>query len=334
MATNQQVNIFGQKRIRYCSQCRVSGDDVSKMLRCSRCKVAHFCSQECQRAHHPVHKKLCKQLADTLIKLPSFAKQARIDDGSFVLCSPNFDETNWNDFIESSAFQDGYRLCKKEAGDLAFTIAYSACDTPERGAAELEVALRHYLEFLRVMPVDEFRVEELTAFLLVALNYDEHAYTFIRFYTMTSPEEGQFQCYFRFLQMFGQDENGWVYGNMRTLQIELAENRPLILNSLAFSVVLLLRSIKGLIRLRDPSNLEDSGQVTDTENETRYWVKNIDDKYPGFLYHLYNTIPLVNSDQYDLFHPTTPEWFWHLLQDCFFLTPGVNSILHEFANGH
>ncbi len=43
-----------------CRMCETTG--VS--LLCSRCKVLHYCSKECQVRHWPAHKKFCKQESD------------------------------------------------------------------------------------------------------------------------------------------------------------------------------------------------------------------------------------------------------------------------------
>jgi hypothetical protein len=37
----------------------------NELMRCSRCKVALYCSKECQEYHYPNHKKYCRSLAAT-----------------------------------------------------------------------------------------------------------------------------------------------------------------------------------------------------------------------------------------------------------------------------
>ena len=47
-----------------CNHCYATKESggVSKLLKCSRCKVATYCSATCQRAHWAEHKKVCKKL--------------------------------------------------------------------------------------------------------------------------------------------------------------------------------------------------------------------------------------------------------------------------------
>jgi hypothetical protein len=414
-------NVFGKKRTKYCSQCRISEADLvvdvdavsasaacpssapsgggggslllqetNKMLRCSRCRVAHFCSPACQRKHFPVHKKLCKRLAQTMEALEShlqhYSQQLQEVESTtheqqqqqheqpwrienVMLGSPYFVEHRWHTFLENENDDvlGRYVSYQKALGDFTLTMAYSECDTAQRGGAVgLEMALAHYLQLIRVAPFrsttssststtssSSERTEEIVALLLMACDYDEQAYTFIRFCTLEAPET-RFDSSVRFLQEcrdgpVQQDnkievDDPWIYGPMELLQKKYPENRHWIRTSLAFCTVLLLRVMKRLVRLRNDSvatttttTTNEARQddplstITATEQEIRDWVQDIDDQYPGFLFHLQNTIPLLPSDRYDVFHPSAPDSCWHLLQDCFFLTPGVNSILSEFS---
>jgi hypothetical protein len=409
---NYDNKVFGTKRAKYCSQCRISEADLvdveavasadpsapsgdgggsqetKKMLRCSRCRVAHFCSPTCQRKHFPVHKKLCKRLAQTMEALEShlqhYSQQRqeqqqqqeeklttheqqhqhepwRIEN--VMLGSPFFIESRWQAFLEQKNDVLGrYVSYQKALGDWSLTMAYSECDTAQRGGAVgLEVALAHYMKLIRIAPFRSStstseRTEEIVALLLVACDYDEQAYTFIRFCTLDAPET-RFDSSVRFLQecrdvpvQHCKDEEGnpWIYGKMKLLQSKCPENRHWIRTSLAFCTVMLLRVMKRLVCLRNErdattttstinitttndASSDNLMSITATEQEIRDWVQDIDDLYPGFLFHLQNTIPLLPSDRYDVFHPSAPDSCWHLLQDCFFLTPGVNSILGEFA---
>lgn len=46
--------------IRVCANCRKTEKDVKKLDCCSACDDAAYCSRQCQKAHWPKHKELCK----------------------------------------------------------------------------------------------------------------------------------------------------------------------------------------------------------------------------------------------------------------------------------
>ncbi|KAI9013653.1 hypothetical protein DFJ74DRAFT_733753 [Hyaloraphidium curvatum] len=50
--------LFGE-----CYGCGVRYNEIKSMKRCSSCKIALYCSPECQRMHWPVHKLGCKLLS-------------------------------------------------------------------------------------------------------------------------------------------------------------------------------------------------------------------------------------------------------------------------------
>lgn len=43
-----------------CNNCEDMSQDKKKFQRCSTCHVAYYCSRDCQKAHWPEHKKICK----------------------------------------------------------------------------------------------------------------------------------------------------------------------------------------------------------------------------------------------------------------------------------
>jgi hypothetical protein len=46
-----------------CSACfRTHNRNQKPLLRCSRCKVVHYCSQECQKVEHFIHKAVCGEM--------------------------------------------------------------------------------------------------------------------------------------------------------------------------------------------------------------------------------------------------------------------------------
>lgn len=60
-----------------CASCNGHRDPSSNRLqRCAGCKRVMYCSVECQRAHWPIHKKLCKLSAQMLQEISGLQPQA------------------------------------------------------------------------------------------------------------------------------------------------------------------------------------------------------------------------------------------------------------------
>ncbi|KAF9474260.1 hypothetical protein BDN70DRAFT_884996 [Pholiota conissans] len=51
-----------------CSQCMKPSSNGAELLKCSKCKIAWYCSRECQKAQWPTHKKVCKEASSSMPK--------------------------------------------------------------------------------------------------------------------------------------------------------------------------------------------------------------------------------------------------------------------------
>ena len=49
---------------RRCGVCDMSQAEDRTLLRCARCRTSLYCGKTCQRAHWPVHKKVCKMFCE------------------------------------------------------------------------------------------------------------------------------------------------------------------------------------------------------------------------------------------------------------------------------
>eukprot|EP00984_Skeletonema_dohrnii_P023749 scaffold12826_cov75-Skeletonema_dohrnii-CCMP3373.AAC.5 len=69
------------KKMGYCNndKCPLPGRKVerSKMLYCTRCCDQYYCSRDCQEAHWPKHKNLCKEMAERNAKFEQEMRMQR-----------------------------------------------------------------------------------------------------------------------------------------------------------------------------------------------------------------------------------------------------------------
>ena len=107
-----------------------------KMLRCSRCKVAHYCSPQCQKRHFSFHKQPCKYIFQQLQHLNELQLQTAIQAESSSP-SPTSDTT-----VTAMA------TVLTNLGDHLVETGYRETDTIENGSSYYRQALHYYCQVL------------------------------------------------------------------------------------------------------------------------------------------------------------------------------------------
>ncbi|KAF8957173.1 hypothetical protein BDZ97DRAFT_118334 [Flammula alnicola] len=52
-----------------CAQCTKYAEEGKELLRCGKCKIAWYCSKDCQKKQWPIHKQVCKEASSSIPKL-------------------------------------------------------------------------------------------------------------------------------------------------------------------------------------------------------------------------------------------------------------------------
>ena len=311
-----------------CSQCR--GQDVERVLRCSRCRVAHYCSIECQKRHFPFHKAGCKRIARLL---------------------------------QSHESQD-------ILADSLVVLGYRETDTISNGSYYYRKALYYYLERFQKMGSLEdddsaastiLSLEDKILFLMIVLGGNQKVMMEWCCKVSKSPRstyynnntggdttqlfqaqglmknDATYQCLcllaaMRSLAEYRREQNvtTTIEDAERNLSLETA---PKLNNN---------NEIQSYLLSAIEKSDDGDGRIDDLlSKEIRLLICAI--RHHGteeYLTHLRDTIPLTpahapkllsgggNTDSND--DGLAPMEFWYLYQDCFFLTPGLNNVLHEF----
>lgn len=136
--------------VKYCLHCRKDLSELSA-LRCSRCKVVHYCSRECQKSNFSLHKSFCK-------KIHRLA----------------------NDENASGATEDERKELRYDLAYTILTLGYKSTDTIDRGKYIYERALLEYHKLLRQDPFWIGACESVVL-LLAMLGYDGLCLSLISF---------------------------------------------------------------------------------------------------------------------------------------------------------
>ena len=107
-----------ERRPSVCENCLVRG---TKMKKCSRCKIAHYCNSDCQKVHWARHKPLCRDIDEDKLavahRVSKFVKK-EADALRMLLCATIDKEEQRTHFVHLSVrSQDEPLIITKEPFD-------------------------------------------------------------------------------------------------------------------------------------------------------------------------------------------------------------------------
>lgn len=166
----------------YCGVCfkkRAEDESSPPLLRCSRCKILHYCSRECQKEDWNEHRTPCKRIQQFQQVVEREAAVLRHTNAHIIGPAPpeNLFETHvgsfWGMFDTRDYMRARLRLAD-EIHDLAWE--YETVQAWEQ-------AIQHYQEMLRLCASDNLGLRGRFPFLLLNVNRDDDAFDFIRHWT-------------------------------------------------------------------------------------------------------------------------------------------------------
>jgi hypothetical protein len=149
------------------------------LKRCSRCHVAWYCSSECQTRHFKDHRAICKQIAEDekCLELAAIPLRHFVDPEEDNAVAENILETRAGELGDIAEAQD-YFKARIILANSYWTEAYMS-EVKE----VWEKSLFHFLELLRLYHIScPLEICFRVPFLLLYLNRDDEAYTFIRYW--------------------------------------------------------------------------------------------------------------------------------------------------------
>lgn len=353
-----------------CCNCFASQAHLEeKLLRCVRCKVVFYCGRVCQKKHFPAHKLSCKTIANAyaalareeqkLADLQAFGTIGQVRAGSEDVHhgSCGLVKQVRHD-IGTMTFQLAYRSCDTpRRGGAMLEVALDHF---------LEL-LRLQSPILLADDASERPDQALLTrivVLLVALDRDDDAFNMIDYFNRAGNDPSEILD-----DVEGSTPGDWIYspsGCSRFHPIECLGYASLESHKAAFNasrlcnptvmVCLVLIKMRVLVEYRSDRRgwgrfvrtsegrrltdahfiiekylLRDDSFVLEIEDDVRTLLMHIRLVDPFLMNHIRDTIPLSPEVAGCLFEPEASSEFWHLLQDCFFLSPGVNDILHDFV---
>ncbi|KAF1984134.1 hypothetical protein K402DRAFT_150694 [Aulographum hederae CBS 113979] len=167
---NQSTALFQPR----CASCHKSAD-FGDLLRCSRCKIVQYCSQEHQKAHWTDHKDACNLVKKARARVDREETKLRTDPGMWT---PNPFENSIGHFwgiLETRPYMRArYGLVEAMLEIKTFEAAETAYDDMR--------------DMLRLCRSDNMGIRDLMPTTLLRLGRDQDCYDFIKWYATTGNE--------------------------------------------------------------------------------------------------------------------------------------------------
>lgn len=163
-----------------CKCCSVKpNEDGTGLLRCSRCKIVHYCSQKCQRQDFSAHGDVCKLISYLSLDLSCEALELQ----NYVLVSQEHGQIRKNIFEDCAG-----RLWEIPQARDYCTVRFRLANVLAGIAEEYEVRPLlekisvHRLELLRLIGRDDMEQRFVVPFTLLSLNRDDDCYGFLKYW--------------------------------------------------------------------------------------------------------------------------------------------------------
>jgi len=309
--------LFQEARALFCSACRAGQDESASVLplkRCGRCKLTQYCSVKCQKQHFFLHKNLCKRIHELR------------DMETEIVCDNNTHHGT-----------DSFTQIKTELARCSFNAAYQSCDTLERGASMMEISLRHYFDMIPTIPSVFLQHFHVVSLLLVALNNDMEALSLINYYHqyyshVIDPEQ-RLLLEDKMINNYTANNVGWIVP-LQNVTMEISSDPNMKPNNISMVslILMLIIKMKLMIQLRTKKHNKGQDDAAIQQQQVKFLVDSIHCRDPLILFHIRDSIPLTFNDVPELVDDFAGiQEHLLLLQDCFFLSPGVRSLLDDFV---
>ena len=143
----------------------------NNLNRCSRCKVVHYCSKECQKLNYNFHKKRCKIIYKLRNEITEMKKENE-EVGTEAEVEMEIEEA-----------EEASLLKRYELSYIIFELGYMSTDTIERGKYIYQCSL---VEYYKLFQIDFYATGVLESILLLLSilddrNYDKYCISLIKY---------------------------------------------------------------------------------------------------------------------------------------------------------
>lgn len=332
-------------------------DDVIRLFTCSRCKLARYCSRDCQRADYQEHKEQCKGIADLTKEVRKLRAELEDIDVSMNGAKENLFETHVGIFWGIIETRD-YCRARNHLSNIIEHMAHWY-----EIKMLLEESLKHKLSLLRLNVSDNMGLRSDVPFTLLKLNRDRHCMAFIVHWLKRDGNENHQELERRHS---ASNDGDWLYGDVEGEDILYQDVHDITgrrefsfdLNFMMAVLIIKLRLIKkyeedvkqserfkqttaSQLLGNDPSTVigdalhGGTAQARKIDRQKRLvetYMDEIDENNPTMLPAVINPGPLKRQPEPEFFSHGLPSEAYFTLMRCnrlFIRIPGAEDILEQ-----